>query len=137
MTTTCLPTSMSSVSTLRVALMNLSKAGLALEATTTLPILPRWRRFDRDFVALAHRHQEPPRVANNGAPWTTWLVLGGRGAGKTRLGAEWVRALALGLPPYADRKHGRMALVGETEHDVREVMIEGASGLLATSPRGE
>jgi len=42
---------------------------------------------------------EAMRSANNGGPWTTWLVLGGRGAGKTRLGAEWVRALAHGRPP--------------------------------------
>jgi phage terminase large subunit-like protein len=64
-------------------------------------------------------------------------MLGGRGAGKTRLGAEWVRALAQGIPPYADRPHGRIALVGETEHDVRAVMVEGPSGLLRISPRSE
>jgi phage terminase large subunit-like protein len=102
-----------------------------------IPGLQRWTRFDNDFSVLAHRHQEPPAAANNGKPWTTWLVLGGRGAGKTRLGAEWVRALALGIPPYAQRRHRRIALVGESEHDVREVMIEGPSGLLRTSPRGE
>ena len=61
-------------------------------------------RFDSDFAALAHRHQEPPAFANSGGAWTTWLVLGGRGAGKTRLGAEWVRALAHGTPPYAERR---------------------------------
>jgi phage terminase large subunit-like protein len=94
-------------------------------------------KLDRDFVTLAHRHQEPPTCANNGGPWTTWLALGGRGAGKTRLGAEWVRSLAHGLAPYADAPHGRIALVGESEHDAREVMIEGASGLLRMSPRGE
>jgi phage terminase large subunit-like protein len=58
-------------------------------------------------------------------------MIGGRGAGKTRAGAEWIRAQALGLPPFASEKAGRIALVGETEHDVREVMIEGVSGLLA------
>ncbi len=58
--------------------------------------------------------------------WLVWLVLGGRGAGKTRAGAEWVRALAT-----ADEKPaGPIALVGETFADVREVMIEGVSGLL-------
>ncbi|MGB3273257.1 MAG: terminase family protein, partial [Xanthobacteraceae bacterium] len=50
---------------------------------------------------------------------------------------EWVRAQALGLPPFADRAVARIALVGETEHDVREVMIEGISGLLAVHRRGE
>jgi len=97
----------------------------------------RWAKLDSDFITLAHRHQEPPHAANNGGPWTTWLALGGRGAGKTRLGAEWVRALAHGVPPYAQAPHGRIALVGESEHDAREVMIEGASGLLRMSPRGE
>jgi phage terminase large subunit-like protein len=94
-------------------------------------------RCERDFITLAHAHQEPPAAGNNGGPWTTWLVLGGRGAGKTRLGAEFVRALALGLPPYADAPHGRIALVGETEHDVREVMIEGASGLMRAGAHAE
>jgi phage terminase large subunit-like protein len=96
-----------------------------------------WTKLDRDFVALAHAHQEPRAHANNGGAWTTWLVLGGRGAGKTRLGAEWVRALAHGTPPYAHERHRNIALVGETEHDVREVMIEGPSGLLRVSPRSE
>ena len=62
----------------------------------------------------------------------TWLVTGGRGAGKTRLGAEWVNALVRGLPPFTPStcKYGRFALVGETLGDVRDVMIEGPSGLL-------
>ncbi len=64
-------------------------------------------------------------------------MLAGRGAGKTRLGAEWVRALAHGTPPYADRAHGCIALVGETEHDAREVMVEGIAGILSTAPRPE
>ncbi len=102
---------------------------------TAIPELSRWTRFDKDFIALAHAHQEPPARANNGGPWTTWLLLGGRGAGKTRLGAEWVRALVGGTPPYAAAPCRHIALVGETEHDVREVMIEGPAGLLAVSPR--
>ena len=69
--------------------------------------------------------------------WRTWLVLGGRGAGKTRLGAEWVRGIATGRPPFASRPSRRIALVGETFSAVREVMIEGESGLLAVHPRGE
>ncbi len=66
----------------------------------------------------------------------TWLVVGGRGAGKTRLGAEWVNSLVRGYPPFADRPHGLIALVGETLGDVREVMIEGPSGIVAIS-RGD
>ena len=60
-----------------------------------------------------------------------WLVTGGRGSGKTRLGAEWVNGLALGLAPFASKVHGRIALVGETLADVREVMIDGPSGIRA------
>jgi phage terminase large subunit-like protein len=83
-----------------------------------------WRQF-------AHWHQRPPHAAQGGGPWRTWLILGGRGAGKTRAGAQWVRAAALGEGPYADRPARRIALVGENEHEVREVMVEGVSGLLA------
>jgi phage terminase large subunit-like protein len=64
-------------------------------------------------------------------------MLGGRGAGKTRSGAEFVRGLVHGLPPYAPARHGSIALLGETEHDVREVMIEGPAGILRASPRSE
>ena len=57
-------------------------------------------------------------------PWSTWLFLGGRGAGKTLAGASW-------LADQAERlgAGGRLALIGPTLHDVREVMIEGVSGL--------
>ena len=96
-----------------------------------------WRRLKRDFATFAHRHQDRPQVAANGAPWLTWLMLGGRGAGKTRLGAEWVRALVHATPPYAERGYSRIALIGETLHDVRAVMIEGPAGLLASAPRAE
>ena len=78
-----------------------------------------------DFKAFAHRHQLPPERANRGGDWTTWLLLGGRGAGKTRAGAEWVRTLAASDP------NARIALIGETEHEAREVMVEGVSGVLA------
>jgi carbonic anhydrase len=71
----------------------------------------------------------PPLRARDGAPWTQWLVMGGRGAGKTRTGAEWVRGLALGLPAFAMKPVGRIALIGETMADVRDVMVEGVSGL--------
>ena len=94
-------------------------------------------RLGCDFPLFAHAHQDPPAFANDGKPWTTWLVLAGRGAGKTRLGAEWVRALVNGASPHAHAQHGSIALVGETEHDVREVMIDGPAGLLHTGPRAE
>src|SRR5690606_5979027 len=73
-------------------------------------------------------------AGNDGGPWTTWLMLGGRGAGKTRLGAEWVRAMVYGIPPWADRAHRSIALVGETQHDARTIMVEGPSGLIQLAP---
>jgi len=97
----------------------------------------RIERWLSDWPQFAHPHQRPPAAAQGGGPWTTWLVLGGRGAGKTRLGAEWVRALASGQDADFLAARGQIALIGETEHDVREVMIEGVSGLLAVHPRGE
>ena len=91
---------------------------------------PHWTvEFGGDFITLAHAHQLPPRLANSGADWTTWLILGGRGAGKTRAGAEWVRSIAAGDP------RARIALIGETEHEAREVMVEGVSGVLAVHPQ--
>jgi len=67
----------------------------------------------------------------------TFLLMGGRGAGKTRTGAEWVNALVRGFAPFSHGlRHGRVALVGETLGDVREVMIEGESGIRAIA-RGE
>lgn len=82
-----------------------------------------------DWQVWARDDQLPPRTMRNGRPWRTWLVLGGRGAGKTRTGAEWVRAQALGRDGAAVAS--RIALVGETLDTVRAVMVEGVSGLLA------
>ena len=81
-----------------------------------------------DWPTWARPDQLPPPEP---AVWRTWLILGGRGAGKTRAGAEWVRAQALGVAPLATRPAARIALVGETYADVRQVMIEGVSGLLS------
>ena len=69
--------------------------------------------------------------------WTNWLMLGGRGAGKTRAGAEWVRGVVTGNPLFTAQAVGRIALVGETYAAVRDVMIEGESGLLAIHPKRE
>jgi phage terminase large subunit-like protein len=90
-----------------------------------------------DWLSWARPDQRPPDVSQTGLAWTVWLVLGGRGAGKTRTGAEWVRGMALGLKPFTDHPVGRIALIGETQADVRDVMIEGVSGLLAVHRRDE
>jgi len=88
-----------------------------------------------DFSLWARDDQLAPACAASGAAdgagWTTWLMLGGRGAGKTRAGAEWVRSLA------AETPDARIALVGETLADARTVMVEGVSGLLAVHPPDE
>jgi len=60
--------------------------------------------------------------------------MGGRGAGKTRAGAEWVRSVVEGARPLDAGRCRRVALVGETIEQVREVMIFGDSGILACSP---
>lgn len=93
--------------------------------------------MDKDWSVWARPDQLPPGLPPDGVDWSVWLVLGGRGAGKTRAGAEWVRGMALGRRPFSERPVGRIALVGETLADVREVMIEGVSGLLAVHPRAE
>ncbi|MGR3546260.1 MAG: DNA-packaging protein [Roseovarius sp.] len=80
-----------------------------------------------EFWALPH--QLPPS-----GDWRTWVIMGGRGAGKTRAGAEWVRAQVEGARPMDAGRCTRIALVGETIDQVREVMIFGESGILACSP---
>src|SRR5664279_4241469 len=51
-------------------------------------------RLGGDFTAIAHEHQLAPERANSGADWLTWLILGGRGAGKTRAGDHSGRSLS-------------------------------------------
>ncbi|MEP3441579.1 MAG: terminase family protein [Sulfitobacter sp.] len=80
-----------------------------------------------DFWAMPH--QLPPE-----GEWRSWVIMGGRGAGKTRAGAEWVRSVVEGARPLDAGRCRRVALVGETIEQVREVMIFGDSGILACSP---
>jgi len=75
-----------------------------------------------------------PHQAAPGGDWRAWVILGGRGAGKTRAGAEWVRSQVEGAQPFGLGSAQRVALVGETYDQVRDVMIQGDSGLLACSP---
>lgn len=74
----------------------------------------------------ARLDQRPPEWTKN---WLTWLLMSGRGAGKTRCGSEVVNK--------ATQIVGRMALVGATGPDLRETMIEGPSGILACAPPGQ
>jgi len=94
--------------------------GLSDNALASLPWL---------FEFWALPHQLPPE-----GDWKTWVVMGGRGAGKTRAGSEWVRAQVEGATPDAPGHARRVALVGETFDQARDVMVFGESGILACSP---
>lgn len=72
-----------------------------------------------DWTAWARPEQLAPP-----GDWQTWAYIGGRGAGKTRTGAEWVRA-------KIKQGAGRIALIAPTSGDAREVMVEGQSGLMS------
>jgi phage terminase large subunit-like protein len=66
--------------------------------------------------------------------WSTWLILAGRGFGKTRIGAETIRDWVCGDTPLSPGRCSRIALVAETAADAKNVMVEGESGLLAVHP---
>ncbi|MEJ8560871.1 terminase family protein [Yoonia sp. GPGPB17] len=93
---------------------------LTPEQIVTLPYL-------FDFWAMPHQ------IAPSGN-WRTWVILGGRGAGKTRAYSEWVRKMVEGALPHAPGAARRVALVGETMDQAREVMVFGDSGLLSVCP---
>jgi phage terminase large subunit-like protein len=89
---------------------------------------PETGKLRHDWQIWARDDQLAPPVGD--PPWRTWILMGGRGAGKTRAGAEWVRAEAI----HALERGGapaRIALIGETLNDVRSIMVEGVSGLIA------
>ena len=74
---------------------------------------------DADWQSWAHDGQKCPP-----GEWRTWVIMAGRGFGKTRAGAEWVAAMADACPNV------RIALVGASIDEARRVMIDGESGLL-------
>jgi phage terminase large subunit-like protein len=85
---------------------------------------PRQRRsMKRHWHLWAHEGQIPPERG-----WHSWLIMAGRGYGKTRAGAEWVREIAEADPT------ARIALIGASLGEARRVMVEGPSGLLAIAP---
>ena len=90
-----------------------------LEEVRALDPIARERLLRRWDVWGRAEQQPPP------GEWRTWLILAGRGWGKSRTGAEWVRAMA------TRGRARRIALVARTAADVRDVLIEGESGLLA------
>lgn len=80
--------------------------------------------LETSWPAIARANQLPPP----GDWWQIWLLLAGRGFGKTRTLAEWVCQQA------ASGQAGRIALVAATAADARDVLVEGASGILAVAP---
>jgi phage terminase large subunit-like protein len=95
-------------------------SGLSANALKSLP----WM-----FEFWALPHQLPPEGS-----WSTWVALGGRGAGKTRAGAEWVRIQLEGARPLDEGVCRQIALVGETYDQVRDVMVFGESGIMSCCP---
>ncbi len=87
---------------------------------------PEKREFLSRWHEWAHAGQRPV-----GDDWRIWLIMAGRGFGKTRAGSEWVSELARGDGTR------RFALIGATIDDVRNVMIEGESGLIAVARKEE
>jgi len=79
--------------------------------------------LEASWPAIARPNQLPPPGG-----WQIWLLLAGRGFGKTRTLAEWVCQQA------ASGQAGRIALVAATAADARDVLVEGQSGILAVSP---
>lgn len=79
--------------------------------------------FAYNWGFFARDKQLPPE-----SDWRVWLVLAGRGFGKTRAGAEWVRAVAETDP------RARIALVAASLGEARSVMVEGESGVVACCP---
>lgn len=92
------------------------------------------RLLNRDWRLWAREGKQLPP---DDAGWRSWLILGGRGAGKTRAGAEWVRAQALGLWSDGIDCARHIAIIGPTYDQARAVMVEGQSGLLAIHPEDE
>jgi phage terminase large subunit-like protein len=79
--------------------------------------------LETGWVSIARPNQLPPS-----GDWRVWLLLAGRGFGKTRTGAEWV------IERAGSGQAKRLALVAPTAADARDVMVEGESGILAISP---
>ena len=75
----------------------------------------------------------PEQQRPEGDDWNIWLYLAGRGAGKTRTAAEWIREEA----KYTNKGQIRFALVARTAADVRDVIVEGESGIINVTPPSE
>jgi phage terminase large subunit-like protein len=82
-----------------------------------------------DWNVWARPEQLPPGIDD----WNVWLILAGRGFGKSRMGAEWIREQA----KYTTEGQRRFALVARTAADARDVLVEGESGIMNVTPPSE
>lgn len=97
-----------------------------------------------DWSLFGRPAQFAPPLLSNGVEWSNWLILAGRGFGKTRTGAEWVRANMCGSTPLARGAWRHIALIAETAADARDVMVgdgkatsdpTAGSGILQVHPK--
>lgn len=86
--------------------------------------------LEYDWSFLGRPNQQLPP-----GDWLTWLVLAGRGFGKTRVACESARALVCGSTPLSKGSYRRLAIIAETAADARDVMVEGDSGILSVHPK--
>ena len=105
----------------QLALLPPEEQALALQGMDPDQLLWDWSVWGR-----------PEQQAPEG-DWNVWLVLAGRGFGKTRLASEWVREQA----KYTNTGQRRFALVARTAGDVRDVIVEGESGIMNVTPPSE
>jgi phage terminase large subunit-like protein len=104
----------------------------ALETLARLPASKRRRMIEQHGADAVRTNWSLWCQPGQGAPpgnWRTWMMTAGRGFGKTRAGAEWVRAIA-----ESGNAKISIALVAGTISEARSVMVEGESGVLAISP---
>lgn len=118
------------------AIAALSKEGqkefyAALSEAEAAALVDMWEFWARP------EQMEPgsPGAAEARTDWSTWLVLSGRGFGKTRTGSEFVRRNVCGDTPLTGGGYGMVAVVAETASDARHVVVEGPAGILACHPK--
>ena len=107
--------------TIRLAMAPVEEQRRILGAMTWQDVL----HTDAEYERWTHNAQLEPSQEG----WRTWLMMAGRGFGKTRAGAEWIEKLARSRPEV------RIALVGASIEEARKIMVEGVSGLLSVAER--
>jgi len=100
----------------------------ALPEATRQAVWKHISLVERQHLAFTWRFWARPEQLQPPGEWTVWLILTGRGWGKNRTGAEWIRA------EVESGRRRRLALVARTAADLRDTIVEGESGLLAISP---